>query len=203
MRNAWWVLLALGCSGDDNDTGDDNDDADGDTDTDTDTDTDADTDADTDSDTDTDTDVGTDQVPPQGYAAIDPWLEAEHYLTWACEATVVDSSIHGMAKTCSNDLLSNAPADVQYPTDSTSVLELWDDAGTTLVGHAVTSRALAGGSPSSWYYYMQTSEGPFDAIKPDANGVIVDGMGGASPEILFSCIECHGAALNDQVYDVE
>ena len=197
MRAAWWCVLVLACDGGGDDTDTDAD-ADGDADTDADTDS----DTDTDTDTDADTDVGTDQIPPQGYAAIDPWLEAESYLAWACMPAVADSSTHGMRKSCSNDILSDEPADGLYPIGATSVMELYDEAGTTLIGHAVHMRALSGGGGGGHYWYYQSTASEFNGFNADPNGVVVDGLGGEGAT-LFACMDCHTDSGNDFFYEVQ
>ncbi len=198
MRRAWWCVLFLGCAGDDKDS--ENSESDADTDADTDADSDADTDADTDADS--DTDVGTDQVPPQGYAAIEPWLEAASYLDWACEtAASIGHGVHGMHRICTNDVLSAASPDAVYPVDSTSVMEIWDDAGTALIGHAVTSRDIPGGAAGGWYWYMQLPAGKgFQGYDADENGVVVDGDAGENVKSLLACANCHVDAPNDFVW---
>lgn len=195
MGRKTWVLglvLALGCNGDD-DTADDDTDGDADTDTDTDSDT----------DTDTDTDAVDLQVPPQGYAAIDPWLDAGEYTDWNCEATAGPAtgvSPHGMRRICSNDLASTHTTG-EFPVGAATVKELYDEAGTTLVGYAVSSKVSAGVDAGTWYWYEQVPPGTvITGVTIDANGVVADGLGDDGSQAETICAGCHVSAPNDYVY---
>jgi hypothetical protein len=184
MRAHWFLAMALTAACDDGDTGDDDDDDDDDTPNDTDTDT-----------------SGADQIPPQGYAAIDPWLDAGEYTDWNCEAAPhagAGVSPHGMNRICSNDLASTHTTG-EFPIGAASVKELYDEAGTTVVGYAVTSKVSTGGA-ESWYWYEQVPPGTdLGTIVVDANGVVADDLGDAG-QAATVCVTCHVGAPNDYVW---
>jgi hypothetical protein len=188
-RGHWFLALALvaaACNGDDTDTGDDDDD-DG---------------TPNDTDTDTNGDDDDDQIPPQGYAAINAWLQAESYEDWHCEAAPhpgAGVSPHGMNQICSNDLAS-ANTGSEFPVGAASVKELYDDAGTTTVGYAVTSKVSAGTGAETWYFYEQVPPGTvITGITIDANGVVADGLGDTG-QAASVCASCHVTSGNDYVW---
>jgi hypothetical protein len=163
--------------------------------------TDGDADTDADADTDTDTDVDLDQVPPQGYAAIDPWLDAGSYTDWNCQATphAPDPvSPHGPNRICSNDLAS-AHGTGEYPVGAASVKELWDAEMTTVVGYDVASKVSTGGG-EAWYWYEQIPPGTvFPGVDIDSNGVVADGLGDGGQELTI-CVGCHQGAGIDAAH---
>lgn len=185
-RETWWLgfVLAAGCNGDET--------TDGDTD---DTDT-------TPIDTDTDT-VGDSQIPPQGYAAIDPWLDAGEYTDWNCEAAAraaTGVSPHGMVRVCNNDLVSTHTTG-EYPVGASSVKELYDEAGTTVIGYAVQTKVSTGTGGGTWYWYEQIPPGTDlgTTITVDPNGVVADDLGDTG-QAMTICVSCHGGAPNDHVW---
>lgn len=138
---------------------------------------------------------GADQTPPQGFEAIEAWLAEGHYKSWNCEAAVhgpIPISPHGMNRICSNDLLSGHPPDGgEYPVGSAGVKELYDDAGTSIVGYAVYLHIESGTAGDAWYWYERV---PLDSPAPhDANGIVADGVGDSGPAMAI-CVGCHQAA---------
>ena len=139
------------------------------------------------------------QVPPSGAAAVDAWIAQGFYKSWHCEPAAHAArspSPHGFNRICSNDKLSAAGAG-EYPVDSASVKELYDDAGKGIVGYAVFRHVAAGTSGTSWYFYEKV---PLTSTAPhDANGVVADGMGGSGPAQTI-CVGCHQAAGSDSAH---
>jgi len=185
-RNAIWLGLlvgAWGCNGDDEtDTaGDDG----------------------TPGDTDTDEEEEENEVPPQGYAQLDPWLDAGEYLDWYCEAASRAStgvSPHGIVRVCSNEFASEH-ATGEFPVDSASVKELYDVDMTTLVGYAVSIKVSTGTSGGTWYWYEQVPPGTtITGVTIDANGVVADGLGDDGSQAETICASCHSTASNDYVF---
>jgi hypothetical protein len=187
-RRHWFLAIALvaAACNDDDTTGDDDDDDGTPNDTDT-----------------TDTDVPENQIPPQGYAAIDPWLQASSYTAagWYCEDAPhpgTAPSPHGMNRICSNEMVSENVSG-EYPVGSSSVKELYDDTGANIVGYAVTSKVSSGGA-ESWYFYEQVPPGTvITGITIDANGVVADDLGDTG-QAASVCASCHVNAPNDYVW---
>src|SRR5262245_12569633 len=78
-------------------------------------------------------DVSNPQLPPRGSSDLYAWLDAGHYQTWQCEATMHPprpGSGHGPNRICSNDVLAAAPTgDGPYPVDAAAVKEVFDSSG--------------------------------------------------------------------------
>jgi hypothetical protein len=124
------------------------------------------------------------QVPPQGKASLDPWLEAGHYRSWRCEQDIMDSrpkGAHGRNRVCSNDRLSGAAAP-PFPVGSAAVKEIFgsDD---TLTGIAVAVKVAAGTGASSWYWYERLG-----------GSTVADGV-----EVGL-CSGCHATAPADNIF---
>ncbi len=140
------------------------------------------------------------KVPPvTGHDDIQAWLAEGHYKNWKCETGVQDPimiSPHGKQRICSNGILS-AHGDGEYPVDSSAVKELYDAAGTEIIGYAVYRHIKAGTDGGSWYWYEQV---PADHPAPhDDNGVVADGPGDAGPSKDI-CVGCHMATGIDAAH---
>jgi hypothetical protein len=128
------------------------------------------------------------QTPPEGRAALDAWLAAGHYRSWACEPTIQNArpgGAHGRNRICSNALASGH-GQGPYPVGAAAVKELYG-AGDQPVGHAVAHKRTAGTRGSDWYWYERTG-----------STIYADGVG--TP----LCTGCHSLAQqrggNDFVY---
>jgi hypothetical protein len=133
--------------------------------------------------------AGTDEVPPQGQAAIEAWLRAEHYLGWACESDVSPPRLngaHGLHRICTNRALLDSTA-IPYPVGAASVKELYDRMNRP-AGYAVGLKVAAGEGPETWYWYERTGSSP--TARPVADGVGVKICGP----------DCHQKAPNDNVF---
>ena len=140
------------------------------------------------------------QRPPiTGRADVEAWLSQGLYKNWKCEAAAHDPrapSPHGKNRICSNDKLSAAGAG-EYPVDSAAVKELYDAAGTSVVGIAVYRHVSAGTTGANWYWYERV---PSSSAAPhDANGVVADGLGSSGPAKDI-CVACHQAAGIDAAH---
>ena len=123
------------------------------------------------------------ELPPQGHAALAPWLAAGHYKAWACEPAPHPArppGAHGENRICSNALLS-ATASGDYPVGAAAVKELVRSGAVT--GYAVGVKIAAPASGQSWYWY--------EAI---GASVIADGVNRAL------CSNCHAGAPRDFVF---
>lgn len=134
------------------------------------------------------------QVPPAGdAAAVQAWITKGAYKSWHCEDAPHPQrtvSPHGINRICSNDLLS-AHGTGEYPVDASGVKELYDAAGTSIVGYAVYRHVKAGTTGDSWYWYEKV---PLDSMAPhDPDGIVADGTGDKGPAQTI-CVGCHGAA---------
>ena len=126
------------------------------------------------------------QTPPvTGETSLSDWLTAGHYLNWACESTVHDQrspSPHGKNRICSNALLSGHGTADEYPVGAAAVKELYNPAGDTVTGYAVSRHTSAGTTGANWYW----------AIPGAVSGV---GLPGSGAEMM--CVGCHTAAGSD------
>lgn len=128
------------------------------------------------------------QVPPTNgdVAAINAWIAAGSYKSWACEAQPHPQrpvSPHGTNRICSNAVLS-AHGDGEYPVGSTGIKELFNDSN-ALVGHAVYVKVSAGTTGDAWYWYESIS-----------GSVVANGLGNAGvPKTV--CVGCHMGAGSD------
>lgn len=133
-----------------------------------------------------------DQIPPSGAAAVEAWLSEGAYLDWTCEPAVHDArspSPHGKNRICSNDVLS-AHGTGTYPVDAAAVKELYDEAGTSIIGYAVAKKTTTGTTGAAWYWYERV---PLDHPAPhDAAGVVADAIGSSGPALTI-CVGCHMA----------
>lgn len=137
--------------------------------------------------------------PTSGRVDIEAWLAKGFYKDWHCETAVHDArspSPHGKNRICSNDKVS-ATASGNYPVDSAGVKELYDSAGTKIVGIAVYRKVKDGTGGDSWYWYERV---PLDSMAPhDANGTVADGVGSSGPAQSI-CVSCHQSASRDFVF---
>src|SRR4051812_36719490 len=81
--------------------------------------------------------MGTAQLPPMGRVAVEAWLTGGAYRAWHCEPmshAPRSPSPHGFNRICSNDALSAFTGTGEYPVGSAAVKELYDAAGTNVVG---------------------------------------------------------------------
>jgi hypothetical protein len=138
------------------------------------------------------------QTPPTGtQAAVEAWLAAGSYkgAGWKCEAAVhparaTGMSPHGMNRICSNTKLSTATGTGEYPIGSAGVKELYDDAGTKIVGYATYLKTKAGAG-ESWYWYERAEA--FGAT------AVANGPGNAGTPLTV-CVGCHSKAPRDNVF---
>ena len=135
--------------------------------------------------------------PTSSAAAVEQWIASGVYKSWACEPASHDNrspSPHGKNRICSNAKLSGAPDAGQYPVDSASVKELFDTAGTAVVGYAVYRHVSAGTTGDTWYWYERV---PLASAAPhDDAGVVANGVGGTGPAKDI-CVGCHQGAGSD------
>lgn len=85
---------------------------------------------------------GSAQVPPQGRVAVEAWIATGAYRSWHCEMPqhpARSPSPHGINRICTNDALSAHTGAGEYPVGSAAVKELYDAAGTNVIGYAVYS----------------------------------------------------------------
>lgn len=124
-----------------------------------------------------------DEPPPQGDAALRPWLANGSYLGWAAESGVHTSAgPHGMGvRTFVNDVLfaSLSAGNADHPVGAAVVKELYD--GDAVGGWAVMRKLEQGQGGDGWYWYEVVG----DAIYADDTGVAL-------------CTGCHGMG-NDYV----
>jgi hypothetical protein len=135
------------------------------------------------------------QTPPTtSMADIEAWLKGGDYKSWHCEATPHtprEGSPHpSMDRVCSNNLVSAAGSG-EYPVGSSSVVELYDSAGTTLVGHGVNLHVAAGKDPGTWFFYELVPAN--STIMHDASGLVFLGLGNAGNANAL-CAGCHSSA---------
>jgi hypothetical protein len=133
------------------------------------------------------------QNPPMGRTDLESWLSMGLYKSWKCESSAHDArapSVHGKNRICSNAVLS-ASGSGAFPTNAASVKELFDDAGSTIIGYAVQRHTSTGTTGASWYWYERV---PLNNMAPhDSNGVVADGLGASGPALSI-CVGCHSAA---------
>ncbi len=127
------------------------------------------------------------QTPPTGEAsAISAWLTKGDYKAWKCEPASHDArspSPHGKNRICSNTVLSTHGAG-EYPVGAAGVKELYNAAGTSIVGYAMY-RKVAAGQGEAWYWFEQIDG---DLV---ANGLGTSG----TPKTV--CVGCHAGAGSD------
>lgn len=134
------------------------------------------------------------QVPPQGEAAVEAWLETGEYKDWQCEPDVHENrapSPHGFNRICSNDAISeHADEGSDWPKGAAAVKELYASADADKpIGYALYLKTAAdSGDGSSWYWYERT-----------AGGVVADGLGSGQRENT-TCVGCHRAAGSDAAH---
>ncbi len=142
------------------------------------------------------------QTPPTTNGTdVEAWLAAGSYKAWHCESTPHpsrDPSPHGINRICSNDLTSAFTGSGERPQGSAGVKELYDSAGTNVVGYAVyvkTKPTSDGGN--SWYWYERV---PLASTAPhDAQGVVADGLG-TTTNANQICVSCHAGAGKDAAH---
>ncbi|MFO0727970.1 MAG: hypothetical protein U1E65_29590 [Myxococcota bacterium] len=141
-----------------------------------------------------------DQRPPTtGRVDVEAWLSQGLYKNWHCEASAHaqrNPSPHTMNRICSNDLASAHGAGT-YPVDAAAVKELYDAAGSTIVGYAVMRKVTTATTGDAWYFYERV---PMDSPAPhDSNGVVADGMGNSGTAKSI-CVGCHAGAGVDAMH---
>lgn len=115
--------------------------------------------------------------------SIDSWLQSGKYKKWRCETAPVGGRTVAHSRTsrvCSNSALYAAAA-TPYPTDSVSVLEIYNTAG-QVSGYAVSVRTAQGDGGQNRYWYESSG------------GNVSAGQG------LTVCTSCHFNAANDYTY---
>lgn len=121
------------------------------------------------------------ELPPlDSAAAIDRWIAKGYYRSWACEASAHDSrppSGHSPNRICSNAKLASHGAG-EYPRGAATVKELYDDAGTSIVGYAVATK-VGPGAGESWHWYERLG-----------TRIVANGLGNAGPARTI-CTRCH------------
>jgi hypothetical protein len=143
---------------------------------------------------------GSEQSPVMGTDAdTKAWLDKGFYKKWKCEDASHDArspSPHGKNRICSNDLsVSNGAG--EYPVGAANVKELYDEAGTNIIGYAIETHVKAGNGADAWYWYEfnpAVGAPPKDGVTGlVANGLATDDKG---PEATI-CVGCHSAAGTD------
>jgi hypothetical protein len=140
--------------------------------------------------------AGDPQTPPADLTSIESWLSAGSYKSWHCEPSAHAArppSVHAQNRICSNTLLSGAGPG-EYPVGSSSVKELYDDAGLNVTGYAVSLHTSAGKTGDTWYWYERVAAN--SATPHDASGLVASGSGGAGLPLTI-CVACHSAAGSD------
>lgn len=133
---------------------------------------------------------GDPQLPPEGDSEMRPWLQAGHYLNWACEAEPHDArppGAHGRTRICSNDALSGAAGAGPYPIGAAAVKELRRGDDDHIEGYAVYRKVGASDGGDGWYWYELIG-----------TSVVADGRGSSGRVDL--CVGCHANADRDFVY---
>ena len=134
--------------------------------------------------------AGNADTPATGTEAeVNAWLGLAEYTKgkWKCETAphaARSPSPHGTNRICSN-VTTSAHGAGEFPVGSAAVKELYDSAGTAVVGHAVYVKMKAGGGES--FYWFESTK---------ADGVVANGVGerGAARTI---CVGCHDGAGSD------
>jgi hypothetical protein len=145
------------------------------------------------------------QTPPTtGYKDVEAWLAKGYYKSWHCESAqhaARGPSVHGINRICNNAKITAQPAGPgEYPVGAAAVKELYDAAGTSIIGYAVEVHVSAGKTTANWYWYERDPSAGAPA-KNGSAGLIADGIGpnegvaGTATEQL--CTGCHGAAGKD------
>ncbi len=125
------------------------------------------------------------QLPPTGGdAEISAWIAKGYYKSWTCEPSphpARPNGAHGVNRVCSNAVLSAHGAG-EFPVGSAGVKELYNEAGTLIIGYA-SYRKVAAGAGGAWYWYEKTTE----------DGLIANGLGTSGvPKTV--CASCHSSA---------
>mgnify|MGYP006955968372 CR=1 FL=1 len=132
-------------------------------------------------------DLANPQVPARGSTDVLDWIDAGHYLTWACEEAAHPArpgSGHGPNRICSNAALGAFTGFGSYPVGAAGVKEIFDGNGNLRL-FAVYLKVAEGPGGDSWYWY----EGK-------RGDVIANGEGDGT------CTGCHARAPQDFVYTV-
>jgi hypothetical protein len=145
------------------------------------------------------------ELPPTtGYQDLEVWLAQGYYKSWHCEASPHQArspSPHGINRICNNAKVKAQPAGKgEYPVGAANVKELYDSAGTTIVGYSVAVHVSAGNDTANWYWYERNPALGLPA-KDGSSGLVADGVGpnegiaGTATEKV--CTGCHAAAGSD------
>lgn len=136
------------------------------------------------------------QTPPTtGFADVDGWLAGGAYKSWHCQPAPLppaSPSPHGIARECSNALAAAHDAG-EYPVGTAGVVELYDDGGVTVIGHAVDLHTAPGASGDTWYLFERNTTEP-DASLEGSPGLVVDGPGAMGTPAYDRCVGCHSSA---------
>lgn len=127
------------------------------------------------------------ELPPRGSEDMLTWIDAGHYLSWACEPEAHPprgSSPHRRNRICSNELLATATGTEPYPVGAAAVKELLSSSG-EIEQYAVYRKVAAGAGGDTWYW--------FEGIHGD---VPFNGEGEST------CTGCHEKAPRDFVFTV-
>lgn len=142
---------------------------------------------------------GGDAPPPEGAAALKPWLEAKSYAAWDCQPQShppLPISPHLFSRVCVTTqargrAVGRGDAGSPFPNGAAAVKELLGADGKTPSGYAVTLKiAEDSADGAGWYYYEEAK-----AIDP--SGPIADGRGDDA-KIRETCANCHSAAGKDE-----
>ncbi len=149
------------------------------------------------------------QLPPTtGFKDVEAWLGKGFYKSWHCESAnhaARSPSPHGINRICNNaKITAQPPGPGEYPVGAAAVKELYDAAGTTIIGYAVEVHTSAGNDTSNWYWYERNPSAGAPA-KNGSAGLVADGIGpnegvaGSPTEKI--CTGCHSAAGSDAAHN--
>jgi hypothetical protein len=137
---------------------------------------------------------GGDAPPPEGAAALKPWLEAKSYAAWDCQPQAhapIAISPHAWSRVCVTSQARATAAGSPFPKGAAAVKELLGADGKTPSGYAVTLKiADDSAEGAGWYYYEE-------ALGVDPSGPVADGRG-SDAKIRRTCADCHSAAGKDE-----
>lgn len=130
---------------------------------------------------------GLEELPPTDSAdALELWLAAGSYKTWAAESKVhASTGPHGgNVRTYVNAPLVQSLSDVspEHPQGAATVKELYSGGMDTIVGYAVMVKVapVSGAAGEGWYWYERLDQ-----------NVYADGTG------VGLCSDCHGAGVDN------
>jgi hypothetical protein len=139
------------------------------------------------------------QTPPQGRAALVPWLQEGDYRRWDCQrnAHVAPApSAHAQTRICFNTAWINTLPSQIFPVGAAAVKELYNPALTEIVGYAVMLKVGAGNNPADWYWFQRVPAGTVNPMLPEPiepDGTVADRVGSGG-NALRLCASCHSTA---------